>query len=77
MGEKANTGGGSRRYRITVRGRLSEGAAGYAFEGMSFERGSEETTLVGDVVDQSQLYGVIDRLREFGAELVRVEQVPP
>jgi hypothetical protein len=36
--------------------------------------GAGETALVGEVWDQSQLYGVLDRLRDFGLELVSVEQ---
>jgi hypothetical protein len=67
----------SRRYRITVRGHLSETVLGSAFEGMRIELGAGETTLVGPVIDQSELYGVLDRLRDFGLELVRVEEVAP
>jgi hypothetical protein len=62
------------KYRITIRGRLSERFAS-AFDGFALEAGRRgETVLVGEVVDQGQLYGVIDRLRDFGLELVRVEQ---
>lgn len=62
-----------RRYLITVQGRVADSTA-RSFEGMTLEHGSEETTLAGEFVDQSQLYGVIDRLRELGLELVRVEE---
>ncbi len=62
------------RYRITVRGRLSERFAS-AFHGMTVERKPGETTLVGMIADQGQLYGVLDRLRDFGIELVRLEEV--
>jgi hypothetical protein len=61
------------RYRIVVRGRLTERFAS-AFDGMRLEPGDGETTLVGEIRDQSQLYGLLDRLRDFGLELVRVEQ---
>ena len=30
--------------------------------------------LVGDVRDQAHLYGLLDRLRDFGIELVAVEK---
>jgi hypothetical protein len=30
--------------------------------------------LVGDVRDRAHLYGLLDRLRDFGIELVAVEQ---
>jgi len=61
------------RYRIVLRGRLSKRFES-AFEGMALESGPNRTVLVGDVRDQSHLYGLLDRLREFGIELVAVEQ---
>jgi hypothetical protein len=64
------------RYRITVRGRLSERFAS-AFQGMTIERKPGETAFVGMIADQGQLYGVLDRLRDFGLELVRLEEVEP
>ena len=66
----------TRTYRITVRGRLTERFAS-AFEGMAVEPGRGETGLVGEVADQAQLFGLLDRVRNFGLELVRVEPVAP
>ena len=63
-------------YRITVRGRLSERFAS-VFEGMQLEPGSAETTLVGEIIDYAQLYGLPDRLRDFGLELIRLEEDSP
>ena len=60
------------RYRITVRGTLSERFEG-TFAGIQLEAGDGETALVGDVEDQSQLYGLLARLCDFGLELVRLE----
>jgi hypothetical protein len=60
-------------YRITVKGRLSERFAS-AFEGVTPEAEARDTVLLGRL-DQSQLYGLIARLSEFGLELVRVEEV--
>ena len=60
------------RYRIVLRGRLSERFE-TAFEGMALEPGPNQTVLVGEVRDQAQLYGLLDRLRDFGIELVAVE----
>ena len=65
---------GSARYRITVRGRLSERFA-QAFEGMTVESGTGQTTFVGELRDQSELYGLLERMRAFGIELVGVEEV--
>jgi hypothetical protein len=62
------------RYRITVAGRFTDWFAP-AFEGMSLESSNGHTTLMGDVVDQAQLYGIIVRLRDYGVELVEVERV--
>jgi hypothetical protein len=63
------------RYRICVRGRLTE-RLGSAFEGMSLEPGHGQTALVGKIRDQSHLYGVLDRVRNLGLELVSVEASP-
>jgi hypothetical protein len=63
------------RYRITVRGRLTERFAS-AFEGLELEQGRGETSLVGPIADQAELFGVFDRLRGFGLELIRVEAIP-
>ena len=63
---------GSSRYRIVLRGRLSERFES-AFEGMALEAGPNQTVLVGEIRDQAHLYGLLDRLRDFGIDLVAVE----
>ena len=63
------------RYRICVRGRLTE-RLGSAFEGMSLEPGPGQTALIGEIRDQSHLYGVLDQVRNLGLELVSVEASP-
>jgi hypothetical protein len=63
------------RYRIILRGRLSERFES-AFDGMVLEPGHGQTVLVGEVRDQAHLYGLLDRLREFGIDLVAVEPEP-
>ena len=60
------------RYRIMLRGRLSESFAS-AFEGMTLEHGPNRTVLAGEIRDQSQLYGLLGRLQDFGIELLAVE----
>jgi len=64
------------RYRIAVRGRLTE-RLGTAFEGLALEPGSEQTDLVGEIRDQAHLYGVLDRVRNLGLELVSVAEDTP
>jgi hypothetical protein len=59
------------RYRIVVRGRLTP-TFGAAFEGITFELQPGKTALEGSFTDQAQLYGILDRLRNLGIELVSV-----
>lgn len=61
-------------YRISVRGRLTK-RLGSAFEGMGLEAGRGQTFLVGEIRDQSHLYGVLDQIRNLGLELVSIEVV--
>jgi hypothetical protein len=63
------------RYRIVIRGRLSD-RLGAAFGELELEPLPGETALSGEFVDDTQLYGVIDRLRDLGIELVSVNAVP-
>jgi hypothetical protein len=41
---------------------------------MGLEPGPNQTVLVGEVRYQGHLYGLLDRLRDFGIELIAVEQ---
>ncbi len=45
-----------------------------AFEGLNVEPGIEQTALVGEIRDQSHLYGVLDLMRELALDLVSVER---
>jgi hypothetical protein len=40
---------------------------------MALEAGPNQTVLVGEIRDQAHLYGLLDRLRDFGIDLVAVE----
>jgi hypothetical protein len=59
------------RYEIVVRGRLSRRYE-CAFDGVTLVPDKGRTTLRADLADQSQLYGLINRLRDFGIELLSV-----
>jgi hypothetical protein len=59
------------RYEIVVRGRLSGRYEG-AFDGTTLVPRHGQTTLRADLIDQSQLYGLLNRLRDLGIELVSV-----
>lgn len=54
--------------RIKVRGRMSVRLA-TAFEGMTLVPRSGATELIGELVDQAQLYGLLTRIRDLGLEL--------
>ena len=60
------------RYRISVRGRLTE-RLGSAFDDMTLEPAAGQTVLVGEILDQSHLYSVLERVRNLGLELIGVE----
>jgi hypothetical protein len=49
---------------------------GSAFSGMILEPATGKTVLVGEIRDQSQLYSVLERVRNLGLELVSVEPSP-
>jgi hypothetical protein len=44
-----------------------------AFEELNVEPGIKQTVLVGEIRDQSHLYGVLDLVRKLGLDLVSVE----
>ena len=60
-------------YRLVVRGELDDRFA-YLFNGMDMERVTGTTVLSGQVIDQAQLHGFIERIEELGLELLSVEQ---
>ena len=59
------------RYEIVVRGRLSSRFES-ALDGARIFPHDGQTTLRADLVDQPQLYGLLNRLRDLGIELVSV-----
>jgi hypothetical protein len=63
------------RYRIVVRDRLSERFV-QTLDGVVLEKEAEGRALVGDFRDQSELHGVLERLRGRGVELVSLNVVP-
>jgi hypothetical protein len=59
-------------YRIVVRAEIGERFAA-AFDEMDVRIGGGLTIITGEVVDQSHLHGILDRIRSLGLELVSVE----
>jgi hypothetical protein len=47
-----------------------------AFDGMSLVGCRDRTHLVGEIVDQAQLYGLLARIRDLGLELESVNLAP-
>ena len=62
-------------YRITVQGRLTD-RLGSAFDDMARRVQGGNTDLVGEVRDQSQLFGLLDRISRLGLELISVTPDP-
>jgi len=66
----------SRRYTVTVQGRLGERFRA-TFPGVSIEPGRGRTRLLTEAFDQGQLRGLLDRVQDFGFDLLAVEATPP
>jgi hypothetical protein len=63
-------------YRIRIRGHLDPALTEW-FEDLAFDQKDDGTTeLVGPFTDQSALYGLLARLRDMGATLLVVAQLP-
>jgi hypothetical protein len=62
-------------YRIVVRGELSQRYLP-AFEGMTLATGDGQTAIIGPVIDQAHLHGLLDRVGDLGLELVSVNPAP-
>lgn len=62
-------------YELQIKGHLDDRWSDW-LEGLVIERQEDGTTvLVGPVVDQAALYGVIIRIRDLGLSLLSVSQV--
>jgi hypothetical protein len=68
------TGQTAVRYRIVVRGTSGQLPVG-PLECMTMEPEGENTALVGEIVDQAQLQGVLTWLSDLGIEIVSVNPV--
>ena len=62
------------RYEIVVRGRLSTRYES-ALDGVTVDARHGATTLRAEIIDQAQLYGLLNRLRDFGIELISINAV--
>jgi hypothetical protein len=63
------------RYEFRVSGLLSERTRG-AFPDMTVVDAPAETVIVGDVLDESHLHGVLALMQNLGLHVVSVNQIP-
>jgi hypothetical protein len=61
-------------YEIRVKGRLSDTVTS-AFEDFTASVKPAETTLRGEIRDQSELHGMLDQLQSLGLELIEVRRL--
>ena len=64
----------SAEYEIRVRGRLSD-TSSCALEEFTAAVSPTETVMRGELRDQSELHGVLERLRSLGLELIEVRRL--
>jgi hypothetical protein len=64
----------ARTCEIVIRGELDDRFA-YLFEGMTLTRGAGTTVLTGEVVDQSMLLGLLERIESIGLALLEIREV--
>jgi hypothetical protein len=65
---------GTVRYEIVVRGELSPRFAS-AFSEMTTSAGGGVSRITGEVIDQAQLHGLLEQIRNLGIELVSVTPI--
>ena len=65
-----------RRYRIILRGECQQMLAD-ALEEAVVESGRGWTCIMASVRDESELYGLIDRLQEFALHIVSLNELGP
>lgn len=62
-------------YEIHVQGHLESGRASW-FDGLTIlQLPGGVTALVGPIVDQAALFGVLSRIRDLGASLISVQRL--
>ncbi len=65
-------------YEIRIKGRLAGDIGAAWFDGMEVRpAANDETLLVGPVIDQAALYGLLARLRDLALPLVSVRRIDP
>ena len=63
-------------YEIRISGRVGNSALA-SFEDMEAAIRPAETVLRGEVADQAQLHGLLERIQLLGLELIEIRRVSP
>ena len=61
-------------YEIRIKGRLSDSVSG-AFQDFTTAVKPAETVMRGEVRDQSELHGVLERIQSLGLELIEIRRL--
>jgi hypothetical protein len=72
----SESGENRRAYEIVVRGEFGDLFAA-AFADLTIHPANGQTVLTASVADTAEFYGIVDRLRDFGIEIVRLSQREP
>jgi hypothetical protein len=64
----------AKKYRLVVDGELSDRLES-AFDGMTLTREKGQTLLVGSVLDQAELQGLLQRVSDLGLVLISVTAI--
>jgi hypothetical protein len=72
---RERVGATTARYEIHIKGRVG-GELAATFEGLVAEVLPVETVLHGEIRDQAELHGLLDRVQSLGLELVEVRRLP-
>ena len=65
----------SNRYELRIKGRLSADIR-EDFEEFDLTEAPVETIMLGEVVDESHLHGVLARLQAFGLQVISLRSLP-
>jgi hypothetical protein len=63
-------------YEIRIRGRITKTFQA-AFDDLTVTVNPVETVVRGTAIDQAALYGILERIRALGLELIEVRRIPP
>lgn len=61
-------------YEMRIKGRLSDSVTG-AFEDFTSSVKPAETVMRGEIRDQSELHGLLERIQSLGLELIEIRRL--